>query len=197
MGDGSNGPGIGVRIAVIAVLLIAFLALFSLGLYISSRPATVQGEMAPEISLTDVDGMRFDLSDLRGRIVLVCFINDMCSYSYSRDQMRELKNVTNEIGWDRLVLVTINARVVDEEQFRRFRDRNECNWTFAVGTMEIISSYGADAEKALPMVLLVDGDGMIAYKNQGSVTGSSDIVSAFELLEEAKSNALYNGMVNA
>ncbi|MDG6225877.1 MAG: redoxin domain-containing protein [Candidatus Thermoplasmatota archaeon] len=195
MGDGSNGKGMG--IAVIAVILLASIALFSLGLYISSRPATVQGEMAPEISLTDVDGKRFDLSELRGRIVLVCFINDMCSYSYSRDQMRELKNATNEIGWDRLVPVTMNARIVDEEQFRRFRDSNECNWTFAVGTMEVISSYGADAEKALPMVLLVDRDGRIAYRNQGSVTGSSDIVSAFRSLEEARSRALYDRMVNA
>lgn len=122
------------------------------------------GELAPDFNLPDVDGKRYRLSELRGRVVLVNFWATWCPPC--RREMPSLQRLWEQLK-DRGV--TILAIDVGEDEDTIF------GFSFATGaTLEFPILLDRESKvieqwpvRALPTSFVVDRDGRLRYRAVG------------------------------
>jgi thiol-disulfide isomerase/thioredoxin len=121
------------------------------------------GDVAPDIVGQDLDGATFRLSDYRGKVVMLDFWGQWCPpcrrmYPYERELVRQLTGLPFAligVNSDR-ELETARASVRDEKlPWRNF-------WSGPQGTSGPIARQWNISE--WPTVYLIDGDGVIRYK---------------------------------
>jgi len=74
------------------------------------------GMVAPDFSLTDIDGNVFRLSDFSGKVVLIDFMNTGCGSC--RDQIPHFKVIHEEYG-DEVVIMSIAIDPHESEELLR------------------------------------------------------------------------------
>lgn len=138
---------------------------------------TAIGMTAPDFTLTDTDGIKFSLSDYRGKIVLLDFMATWCGPCVT--EMDHLKEVKGNY-FDKEVRI-ISIDVDDAETSKELRDfgtEHECNWRFTAGGGSVGNTYGA---ASIPTLYLVDEQGTVSYKATG-VTDYSVLSSELDEL---------------
>lgn len=124
------------------------------------------GKVAPEIEGQDVDGVRFKLSDYRGRVVLLTFSGTWCGpcramYPQERSLVERLKDKP-------FAVVSFNAEE-DAESLRKVIQSREITWRCWYG----LGPNGAGSDpvcmqmgiNSFPSVFVLDPDGVIRYKD--------------------------------
>jgi peroxiredoxin/outer membrane lipoprotein-sorting protein len=115
----------------------------------------MEGQPAPEFSLQSLDGKIYNLSDLKGKVVLLDFWATWCGPC--REELPSIEKLYKEFSDKGLVVLGINDE--DKEKVQQFV--NQQKLTFPT----LLDSGGAVARaykvNAIPRVILIDKDGKI------------------------------------
>ncbi len=171
-------------------------------------PATTLNTRAAAFSLTDQNGRQVTLASLRGKVVLLTFLDPVCTTDCPliAQEFREADQVLGNRA-DRVALVAIVANpLYRSTAYTRAFDRQEQltgvpNWLFLTGSRQQLSStwhdyyVTAQAEGAGSMVLhpdvayVIDGSGIARTElnvDPGPGTASSESSFAVELASAAE-----------
>jgi protein SCO1/2 len=117
----------------VGLVVFVTIAAVALGVYLLTPPASLRGTVftepyppAPEIELTRGDGSSFQLSELRGNIVLLFFGYTSCP-DICPTTMAELKSALEQIGEDkaqqvRVVFVTVDPQRDTPQRVQEYVD---------------------------------------------------------------------------
>ena len=149
---------------VILIIALAFVGLLAFGLATGGE-SRVEAGMAPDFELTDFDGNTWQLSDLRGQVVVVNFWATWCISC--KDEADDLERVWRDYK-DRGVMF-LGVDYLDQQpknlEWIEFYDITYPNGPDIQG--RIYNEYGV---QGLPETFVVDQDGEIAKVYIGAVT---------------------------
>jgi peroxiredoxin len=120
--------------------------------------------MAPDFSLTELDGHTMQLSAYHGKVVLLDFWATWCTPC--RTEAPRFVEMQNRYGSQGLQILGISMDD-DAEPVRGFEQDLQLNYPIVMGNAAVGESYGGVF--GLPVVFLIDRDGRIAAKYRGPV----------------------------
>ena len=124
-----------------------------------------EGNLAPDFTITTVDGQDLALSDLRDKVVLLNFWGTWCGPC--RREMPEFQKAYEEWGEEGLLILAI-AYNDTEAAIRDFRDEFGLTFPLALDDSgEINDSY---AVQTRPSTYIIGRDGLIRTKHFGIMT---------------------------
>lgn len=127
------------------------------------------GNLAPDFTITTIDGDTVTLSELRGQIVLVNFWGTWCGPC--RREMPEFQNVYEEYGEEGFTILALAKLQNDTfEDVVDFRDEFSLTFPIAVDEDDVVTDqYNIISQ---PSTLILDEDGVIAFRSFGIVLES-------------------------
>jgi peroxiredoxin len=147
--------------------------------------AAQQNRPAPEFTLPALDGGTVDLSDYRGKIVLVNFWYTNCAPC--REETPALEAAHRELSAKGLRIIGVNVRQNEragaegEADIRKFLADHGVSYPIALDTD---NKAGRDYQVyVLPTSVMIDGDGNIRYLMFSAVT-TSDVEALFNTLQQ-------------
>jgi len=155
---------IGLAAIGIFVIGIIWLAFFT-----SPQTPNQTNTLAPDFTLTDVDGKPFRLSDQRGKVVVLEFMYTACPACV--EESPRLRQLRSNFGGD-VVMVSISIQSDTDETLRDYRNQNLMGWVAIVDKEGIYKLYGV---RATPTIVIIDKNGYIQYEHVG-LTESSVLV---------------------
>ncbi|MCY4073253.1 MAG: cytochrome c biogenesis protein/redoxin [Chloroflexi bacterium] len=124
-----------------------------------------EGNLAPDFTITTVDGQELALSDLRGKVVLLNFWGTWCGPC--RREMPEFQKAYEEWGEEGFLILAI-AYNDTEAAIRDFRDEFGLTFPLALDDSgEINNSY---AVQTRPSTYIIGRDGLVRTKHFGIMT---------------------------
>jgi peroxiredoxin len=135
------------------------------------------GQIAPNFTLTDINGNQFSLSDYRGRVIVIDLMATWCGPCIT--EMGHLREIFSKYDHSEVWILSIdvdNAETVS--QLTQFKTDYGDDWTFATQGSSVGTTYGVTG---IPQMYIIDKDGVIAYKNTG-VTSSEKLSSEINKL---------------
>jgi thiol-disulfide isomerase/thioredoxin len=137
--------------------------------------------IAPDFSLTDLDGNPFRLSDFKGKIVIIDFMDVWCLPC--RQQIPHLKVIWEKEDYrNKIVLLSIEVNVViPEEILKDFRQEFPyATWIWAKdkANESIASLYQVSY---IPKIVIIDQYGYIRFVHTG-LTDSSILIQEIDKL---------------
>jgi len=157
------------------------LSILALGLTLPALAAVVPGETAPEFTLTDSKGASHKLSDFRGKLVVLEWLNHECPYvkkHYSGGDMQKLQKEYIAKG---VVWLSIISSAPGKQGHRTgpqadadTKDKNAAPTAVLLDPAgEVGQKYGA---KTTPEMFVIDKEGKIIYA--GAIDSIKSINSA-------------------
>ena len=129
-------------------------------------PAARVGRLAPDFTLTDLDGNSVTLSDFRGKTVFINFWATWCPPC--RAEMPEIEAVYQEYKNQDVVVIGVDIRE-NESEVRQCVEEDDFSWIFVLDTTGAVSaSY---AITAIPTSFFLDEEGVIQSAQIGPMTG--------------------------
>jgi len=153
-----------------AAIVIALVLVISAVWYFSTSEKTLElGQIAPDFTLTDIDGNTFSLRDYRGNVVVVDFMATWCVWCAI--EMPDLVDFHENYGHQDVVMFSIDVTTSEtEEQLRDFKDEYGAEWTFA----RDIANVGVTYQVArIPAKYIINQDGIIVWKHAGATSYSA------------------------
>ena len=132
------------------------------------------GEMAPDFSVEMLDGRTIKLSELRGKVVMVCFWATWCPPC--RQEMAHLQEgVIDHFAGKDLVVLPI-SRGEKRDVVEKFINYN--GYTFGVGLDPERAIYDMYASNYVPRTFIVDKSGKVTYRVAGYDEETAEAVNA-------------------
>jgi len=123
---------------------------------------TKVGQQVPEFGWTTLDGQKFDIKDLRGKVVLVNFFATWCGPCL--EEMPHLqKDVSQKIKDKNFVMVAV-GREHSETELKDFRKKRE--FTIPIAADPERKIYNRFATQYIPRNYVI-ADGKIAFQSVG------------------------------
>jgi len=158
-----------VWIVIIAVVLIGAFFFFrndgSSGgnLALSGQIGSQVGDIAPDFSITDVEGNQISLSQFKGKPVIIGFFATWCAPC--QIEANRVKQIDDETGGDKFVVyqVGIDQRenLADLKQFKTNIGNDD--WIVGFG-FDIAQQYNV---RTLDTTIIIDKEGNIVYRDNG------------------------------
>jgi thiol-disulfide isomerase/thioredoxin len=151
------------RIAIVCTLLLAIA-----GVYWGVRPrkqAMVASLPSPaaEITLTDLSGRQFRISDYKGKVLLVNFWAAWCTPC--QGEIPQFVALQTKYGSDGLQVIGISIEDMEIE-LRDFCRKKNVNYPVVPGDAKVADAFGGIL--GLPTTLLIGKDGRIYKKYSGA-----------------------------
>jgi len=132
-------------------------------LSISQFFGVVYGELAPEFTVTDIDGNTFSLSDFRGKVVFIEFFTTWCITC--KEELPDLKTIRNNFTEQELTMISLshddnNTQLID------YRNTYGISWPIAYGDWTYV--YNAYEVPGVPTMFVISPEGEIVYKHSGN-----------------------------
>jgi peroxiredoxin len=166
------------------------LALTLLAAPLTASAGVAVGDPAPDFTLTDTAGKQVSLSDFKGKIVVLEWLNPDCPFvqrHYKAGTMKKLAAEHADVVW-----LTINStHYMDAAANAKFKADEKLPYTILVDQSgEVGHLYGA---QTTPHMYIIDTDGTLAYMGaiDDDPRGSSDspknyVAAALDELEAGK-----------
>jgi thiol-disulfide isomerase/thioredoxin len=124
--------------------------------------------MAPDFTLTTLDGDSITLSDFRGKTVFINFWATWCSPC--RAEMPDIEAIYQEYKNKDVVVIGVDLGE-DEDKVRRFVQDGGYNWIFTLDeAVKVGSEYRV---RAIPTSFFLDQDGIIKAIQIGTMSKSA------------------------
>ncbi|TEU06180.1 TlpA family protein disulfide reductase, partial [Candidatus Bathyarchaeota archaeon] len=139
------------------------------------------GTLAPDFSLTDLNGDAFRLSDFKGKVVVIDFMATWCGPC--RQQLPHLKVIWEKEDYsDKIVLMSIDIDPTESaETLRSFAQGFPyATWIWARDTANLGQAYQV---AGIPKTVIIDRDGYIRFTHTGVTYASTFIEEIDQLLD--------------
>jgi peroxiredoxin len=152
----------------------------------TNHPGTIRhaGEPAPDFQVTCIDGTRFQLSELRGKVIVLNFFATWCGPC--QDELPHLESIWNEFRNNGHFRMLVVGREESNDVVKSFQKTNK--FTFPIAADPNGSIYSKFASEHIPRTYVIAGDGTILYESTGY--SEQEIVKLKKLItkEVAKTN---------
>ncbi len=123
------------------------------------------GQMAPDFVLQTTDGQTVQLSDLRGKKVLIYFFAPWCSICHmSGGNLNALRKARSE---DELAILVVGLSWENKEEIKQFKDDLELTMPVLIGSEQQMSDYKI---KGFPTYFVIDEEGKVTHRSVGYST---------------------------
>jgi peroxiredoxin len=166
------------------ILIYGIVALCLLGLYWASRRTTLKpvptasGNLAPDFTVTDLNGRQLTLSDFKGKIVLLDFWATWCAPC--RTEIPHFIEMQQKYGPQDFQVIGISMDD-DAKPVREYYQQHQLNYPVAVGDDKLAQRFGGML--GLPVNFLIDREGRIFSKHLGATDVSVFDDEVAELLK--------------
>jgi thiol-disulfide isomerase/thioredoxin len=150
--------------------------------HFAENPALSLHKMAPAFTVTALDGTKFNLDAMGGRVVLIDFWATWCGPC--NEELPHMKKIAKEFAGQPLVIISVSWDS-DETKWKNFIDKNEMTWVQYRDADHVLSkNFGVEA---IPHYFTIDSDGVLTAEMLGS---GSDVEGKLKkLIARAKATA--------
>lgn len=134
-------------------------------------------DTAPGFTLNNDDGSPVSLTDFEGKPLVIFFFGNTCPLCISSAPSIE-SMITQSFSGDVMAIIGIDTWDGNQASVVNFRSRTGVTFDLLLKGSSIASDYGTTYDR----LVVVDGDGKIAFK--GSSGASNDITKVVNLLTE-------------
>jgi thiol-disulfide isomerase/thioredoxin len=128
-------------------------------------PAPKVGRLAPDFTLTDLEGNSVSLSDFRGKAVFINFWATWCPPC--RAEMPEIEAIYQEYKGKDVVVIGVDL-LEDADVVRQYVQKGGFSWVFVFDTTgKVADNY---AITAIPTSFFLDKEGIIRAVHIGAMT---------------------------
>lgn len=168
-----------VRIAILSVIAIALAYTFYVNFFQDKSVVRV-GDEAVNFALTDLEGNRVELAELKGKGVFINFWGEYCPPC--KKEMPWMEEAYQEYKDQGIEIVAINVNEA-ELSVRNFVDRYKLSFPIVIDKgMKVSNAYGINP---LPATYLVDEHGKVIKYKVGGMT-KKDITDFMELIKPSE-----------
>jgi peroxiredoxin len=170
----------------------------------ASLPALAQplpGQPAPAFALTDVDGRKVSLADLKGRYVVLEWTNPSCPFVQKHYDSGNMQSLQKRFTGEGVQWIVINSTAASHSEYLKPAEQKA--WLAKHGAAASIAALDADgtvgrayAAKVTPHMYVIDPNGVLVYAgaiddkrsaNPADVkTANNYVVQAFAELRAGK-----------
>ena len=154
------------KAVLVPVAIVLLTSMFMLGCHGSGAGPASAGShsVAPDFSLTDLNGQPLNLASYRGKVVLLDFWATWCTPC--RAEIPHFIEFQNNYSGQGFQVIGISMDD-DLKPVQPFYKEFKMNYPVALGSDKLAQSYGGIL--GLPVTFLIDRDGRIAAKYVGAV----------------------------
>ena len=147
--------------------------------HFAENPALSLAKMAPPFTVTALDGIRFTLDEMGGRVVLIDFWATWCGPCNA--ELPHMKKIAQEFANDPLVIISVSWDS-DETKWKDFIAKNGMTWVQYRDADHALSN--AFSINAIPHYFTIDSDGVLTAEMLGE--GSNVEGKLKKLIAKAK-----------
>jgi thiol-disulfide isomerase/thioredoxin len=150
--------------------------------HFADDPTLSTHKMAPPFTVTALDGSKFSLDAMGGRVVLIDFWATWCGPC--NEELPHMKKIAKEFAGQPLVIISVSWDS-DGQKWRDFIDKNEMTWVQYRDADHHLSDLFEI--HAIPHYFTIDSDGVLTAEMMGS---GSDVEGKLKkLIAKAKAAA--------
>jgi len=130
--------------------------------HFAANPALSLAKMAPPFTVTALDGSKFTLDEMGGRVVLIDFWATWCGPCNA--ELPHMKKIAKEFAGQPLVIISVSWDS-DEAKWEQFITKNEMTWVqYRDADHSLSSAFGVNA---IPHYFTIDTDGVLTAEMLG------------------------------
>jgi thiol-disulfide isomerase/thioredoxin len=130
--------------------------------HFAANPALSLAKMAPAFTVTALDGSRFNLDEMGGRIVLIDFWATWCGPC--KEELPHMKKIAQEFANEPLVIISVSWDS-DETKWKDFIQKNGMTWAqYRDSDHALSNAFGINA---IPHYFTIDADGVLTAEMLG------------------------------
>jgi thiol-disulfide isomerase/thioredoxin len=130
--------------------------------HFAENPALSLHKMAPSFNVTALDGSKFNLDAMGGRVVLIDFWATWCGPC--NEELPHMKKIAKEFAGQPLVIISVSWDS-DETKWKNFVDKNEMTWVqYRDADHHLSTLFGINA---IPHYFTIDSDGVLTAEMLG------------------------------
>ena len=131
--------------------------------HFAENPALSLSKMAPAFEVTALDGTRFNLDNMGGRVVLIDFWATWCGPC--NEELPNVKKIVRDFAGQPLVVISISWDS-DADKWKSFIAKNEMTWLqYRDADHKLSDEFGV---QAIPHYFTIDSDGVLTAEVLGS-----------------------------
>ena len=131
--------------------------------HFSEDPELALHKMAPAFEVTSLDGAKFNLDAMGGRVVLVDFWATWCGPC--NEELPEMKKIAKEFAGQPFVMISVSSDK-DETAWKEFIQKHEMTWVqYRDGDHKLADEFGVTS---IPHYFTIDSDGVLTSEMMGS-----------------------------
>lgn len=147
--------------------------------HFAENPELSLAKMAPAFTVTALDGSKFNLDAMGGRVVLIDFWATWCGPC--KAELPQMKKIAKEFADEPLVMISVSWDS-DETKWKDFINKNEMTWAqYRDADHSLSNRFGINA---IPHYFTIDSDGVLTAEMLGE--GSNVEGKLKKLIAKAK-----------
>lgn len=130
--------------------------------HFAEDPSLATKPAAPSFQVTTLDGTKFNLDAMGGRVVLIDFWATWCGPC--NEELPEMKHIAKEFAGEPLVILSVSWDS-DDAKWRQFVQKNEMTWSqYRDADHSLTREFGINA---IPHYFTIDSDGVLTSEMMG------------------------------
>ena len=131
--------------------------------HFAENPALSLSKMAPAFTVTALDGSKFTLDEMGGKVVLIDFWATWCGPC--NEELPHMRKIAKEFAGQPLVIISVSWDA-DETKWKAFMAKNEMTWVqYRDADHDLSKRFGVEA---IPHYFTIDSDGVLTAEMMGS-----------------------------